>query len=176
MARAITKTFNGSQTIVTVVRIDNGEMVEEQVVLNGSKSDRAAQAAIKAAFKTSNFMVKSIERKQGEDTQSYSVDAYDFYLNGDFCKADTTYGHDTVTATLKLTVAKFVNVKMEESEYTYFGVTTDNKLRNAIISECGDANILVVSKKIEEVRMWMSKDAFIELATKDEQTDDENGE
>ncbi len=176
MARAITKQFNGSQTIVTVVRIDNGNMVEEQIVLNGSKSDRAAQAALKAAFKTSNFMVKNIERKQSEDAKTYSVDAYDFYLNADFCKSSATYGRDTVTATLKLTVAKYVNVNMEENEYTYFGTTTDNKLRNAIISEIGDANILVTKKAIDEVRMWMSKEAFIELATKDAQNDTANGE
>ena len=166
MARAITKTFGSSKTKAVIKYFDSGEIKERIFEIDGNKSERAISAYVFTKLKTRNFMLVSHENITGEDETTYTMSADSFVSHSEPCEDGKTYGHDTITATFKKTVVTYYTADMTEHQYTYVGVTTDSKLRNAIISRIGDSNILVGNKSIIEERRYMSKDDFMKYGTK----------
>lgn len=168
MARAITKNFSNNQTIVTVRVIAENGLEEKQIVLDGNKSERAARIQCEKILGTPNFMV--VSRDVSEDEQNsatYSMNAELFVANADVCEPDKSYGHDTVTATMKITEVGYYTLDSSEPKTYYFsGVTTERKLRNAVCDYEKTQNIIMLKPTVSEIRYWMSKDKFVELADK----------
>lgn len=166
MARAITKVVENSKTNVTIKRFVDGYVKDEEFTFDGVKSERAIQALLFKRVKTRNFMVTSIEVVKGTNSATYTMDAETFVKYSNICENGVSYGHDTVTATFKNTKAQYMTSDFEMHEFTFVGQTTESKLRNAIIDECGDKNILVCNVEIVEERRYMSKTDFVEKAKK----------
>lgn len=166
MARAISKTFGSSKTKAIVKYFDDGKIKEREFVIDGNKSERAINAYVFSKLKTRNFMLVSHENIEANDESTYTMSADDFYLFSNKCKDGVSYGHDTITSTFKNTYATYYTSDMEEHTYFYVGVTTESKLRKAIIEEIKDSNILVGNIRFVEERRYMSKDAFMEHARK----------
>ena len=166
MARAITKTFSSSKTKAVIKYFDNGEIKERTFEIDGNKSERAISAHVFSVLKTRNFMLVSHENVESDNETTYTISADSFMSHSEPCEEGKSYGHNTITATFKKTIVTYYTADMTEHEYTYIGVTTDSKLRNAIITRIGDSNILVGKKRIVEERRYMSKDDFIKYAIK----------
>jgi hypothetical protein len=169
MARAITKSF-GSTNVTLIIRrvvVENGQrqIVTESYTFEGTRSVAGAKAALTKQLKTSNFMVVDSSVESGSDIRKYTMDVDSFVALADMCEEDVSYGHDTITATIKVTQAGYITMdSMDEKTYTMVGTTTERKLRNAIAKEINDENILVTDIHIGEVRMWMTKDKFVKYA------------
>lgn len=170
MARAITKSFSNSKTTVIVRVLTENGLEEKQVVLDGNKSERAARIQCEKILGTPNFMVVSREVCEDEqNSATYSMSAELFVANADICEPDKSYGHDTVTATMKITeVAYYTLDSSEPKKYYFSGVTTERKLRNAICEYEKTQNVIMLNPTVSDIRYWMSKDKFIELADKRE--------
>jgi hypothetical protein len=166
MARAITKTFGSSKTKAVIKYFDNGEIKERTFELEGNKSERAISAHVFSKLKTRNFMLVSHENMESDNEETYSMSADSFIKHSQPCEDGKSYGHYTITSTFKKTIVTYYTADMTEHEYTFICVTTDSKLRNAIISDIEDSNILVGNKRIVEERRYMSKDDFMKYATK----------
>ena len=169
MARAITKTFGSTNVTLTIRRVveENGQrqVVTESYTFEGTRSVAGAKAALTKQLKTSNFMVVDSSVESGSDIRKYTMDVDSFIALADMCEEDVSYGHDTVTATIKVTQAGYVTMdSVEEQTYTMVGVTTERKLRNAIAKSINDENILVTDIQVGEVRMWMPKERFVKHA------------
>lgn len=170
MARAITKNFNSSKTIVTVRVLTANGLEEKQVTLDGNKSERAARIQCEKILGTPNFMLVSREVCEDEQNSAvYSMSAELFVANADVCEPDKSYGHDTVTATMKITEVGYYTLDSSEPKKYYFsGVTTERKLRNAVCEYEKTQNIIMLKPTVSEIRYWISKEKFIELAEKRE--------
>lgn len=166
MARAITKTFGSKSVEITIRRIVNGELVTERYSFANCKSKRAAEMALRKQLKTDNFITVHTEVKDGGETTKYTMSADDFDFLSEYCQDGVTYGHDTVTVTMKETVAEYYTMNdTEPQEFTMVGVTTERKLRKMIADAIEDENILVGEIMVHDVRKYMSKDDFIAHAT-----------
>ena len=70
---------------------------------------------------------------------------------------------------MKITEVYYYTLDSSEPKTYYFsGVTTERKLRNAICEYEKTQNIIMLKPTVSEIRYWMSKDKFIELADKRE--------
>ena len=166
MARAITKVFGSSQTKAIVKYFNDGKIEEREFLFDGNKSERAIQALVFKKLNTRNFMLVSHGNIAGTEEATYTMSADDFMLFSNPCDDGVSYGHDTVTSTFKNTYATYYTSDMEEHTFFYVGVTTESKLRKAIIEEIKDSNILVGNIKVLEERRYMSKDKFMQYARK----------
>lgn len=169
MARAITKSFGSTNVTLVIRRVveENGkrQIVTESYTFEGTRSVAGAKAALTKQLKTSNFMVVDSTVESGADVKKYTMDVDSFVSLAEMCDENTSYGHDTITATIKVTQAGYITMdSMEEKTYTMVGTTTERKLRNAIAKEINDENILVTNIQVGEVRMWMSKEKFVKYA------------
>lgn len=164
MARAITKVVSSRNVEITIRRIDNGKMVTETYTING-RSINAAKAALVKKLKTNNFMVVDSRVVDGGDETKYTMDAETFADLAELCEPNKVYGHDTITATFKVTVAEYYTMDSEEPhEFTFVGTTTERKLRKAIADAIDDENILVAGTTVVVQKLWMSKETFIKYA------------
>ena len=164
MARAITKVVSSRNVEITIRRIDGGKMITETYVING-RSINAAKAALVKQLKTNNFMVIDSCVVDGGDETKYTMDAETFADLAEICEPDKVYGHDTITATFKVTVAEYYTMNSEEpKEFTYIGTTTERKLRKAIADVLDDDNILVGSTTVVVQKLWMAKETYIKYA------------
>lgn len=169
MARAITKSFGSTNVTLTIRRVieENGKrsIVTESYMFEGTRSVAGAKAALTKQLKTSNFMVVDSNVKSGSDIHKYTMDVDTFVTLADMCEEDVSYGHDTITATIKMTIASYITMNsMDEKTYAMVGTTTERKLRNAIAKEINDENILVTNIQVGETRMWMPKEKFVKYA------------
>lgn len=164
MARAITKVVSSRNVEITIRRIADGKMVTETYTING-RSINAAKAALVKQLKTNNFMVVSSRVVEGGDETRYTMDAETFSDLAEICEPDKVYGHDTITATFKVTVAEYYTMdSMEPKEFTYIGTTTERKLRKAIADVLDDDNILVAGTNVMVQKLWMPKETFVKYA------------
>ena len=165
MARAITKSFSSKSVILTVRRFDGGKLVSEVYEFAGCKSERAAIATLTKQLGTTNFMVAGSEVSTDGDEKRYTMSADKFVSLAHVCEDGVVYGHDTVTATFKITEAEYYTMdSMNAKKYYYNGVTTERKLRKAISDSIGDGNILVGKTNTVNIRYFMTRDEFIENA------------
>lgn len=166
MARAITKEFGSVNTRVNVMHIVDGAPKVETLEFEGKKSARALQAAIRAKLKTQNFMLQGEPEYTGGANARYTMDAVTFYSLSEECEMGESYGHDTITATFRVTHATYFDASGEHV-FVMLGTTTENKLRKAIVDATQDNNILVLpNPEVYETRQYMPKEVFIAHATK----------
>lgn len=166
MARAITKTFGSKSVTLTIRRIDGGEMVTEAYEFANCKSVRAAKTALARQLNTNNFLVIDEQINEGAEQHTYTLDAETFDVYSQVCDENKSYGHNTVTTTFDETIVTFYTIASEEAQTCIiFGKTTPRKLRRMVAENVGDDNILIADTNIVQIRKWMPKDKFIELAT-----------
>ena len=164
MALAITKVFGSTTTTVDVTFMNEGNMERKTFTQAGRKSEKAMSVYVRKLLGTQNFLMQNLNVVEGDDEKSYSMSNELFIANSDICDADTSYGREFVTATVK--TSRFT-VLAEDGMKTVelAGTTTENKARKFIGDVLGTTNFLLTSTEISESRRYMTKDKFMELAT-----------
>lgn len=166
MARATKKAIVESTIYVDYID-DNDEMKSGAIIVNGKPSENRALILAQKQF-GKNCFVDRIET----DVQTAALDAETFAAHALPCIEGEVYGRDYVTQTMEQTsyTVKYKNADGETITETlqYEGKTTLNKLRNSAIELLGTKNVMVLPKsiKVEQVRMYMLKDAYVALASK----------
>lgn len=166
MARATKKAIVESTIYVDYID-DNDELQSGAIIVNGKPSDNRALILAQKQF-GKNCFVDRIET----DVQTAALDAETFAAHALPCIEGEVYGRDYVTQTMERTsyTVKYKNADGETITKTlqYEGKTTLNKLRNSAIELLETKNVMVLPKsiKVEQVRMYMLKDAYVALASK----------
>ena len=165
MARNITKTFGTAQTVATVAYIKDGQMVTETMQFDGRKSQKAAQVAIRKMLNTTNFFISSLETVESENEETYTLDSDVFAANAEECADGGTYGREYVTSTVKATIYGVLSANGME-QFILSGTPATSRARNAIADSVGSDNFLITEQRIVESRMYMTREKFVELATR----------
>lgn len=166
MARATKKAIVESTIYVDYID-ENDEMRSGAIIVNGKPSDNRALILAQKQF-GKNCFVDRIET----DVQTAALDAETFAAHALPCIEGEVYGRDYVTQTMERTSftvkCKDADGKPMTTTLHYEGRTTINKLRNYAIEQLESKNVMVLPKsiKVEQVRMYMLKDAYIALASK----------
>lgn len=175
MARSITKV--GSESVIYAFVVENmGESLStinvdgtdieytDILVVRGNKSYNSAQILCEKQF-GKNSMVVHLEKR---NASKLTLSASKFIAHSHVCEADTSYGHDYITAEFKVTV---INVMyrdasgMHSTSLIYAGETTDSKLINFAREETHSKMCVVKSKFVKVERRYMSRDKYELLAT-----------
>ena len=178
MARAITKIFGSTTTsVIAKYMSEDGKITEKRFTANGKKSENAMKITVRKELGTTNFYMvpDSLTYTEGSDEKQYSMSADAFVAHAKPCEDGISYGREFVTATVK-TTEYVIFGDGGEKHVILDGTPAESRARKSIADVIGSDNFMICGSSVAEMRLYMTKADFCELAickNRDE-TEDEN--